>query len=80
MITLFSSTSYTQADYKWLRFVLQTGLIRSTCIAIPDCNTCEHRNACVDLARFYAFVSNKVDSGAGRHGNSDTERLEREHC
>lgn len=80
MITLFSSTSYTAADYKWLMAVLQTGLTHCTCSEIPDCVACEHRNACGDLARFYAFVSNKVDSGADRHGNSDTERPECEHC
>jgi hypothetical protein len=43
MITLFSSTSYTAADYKWLRVVLQTGLTHCTCSEIPDCDACEHK-------------------------------------
>ena len=73
MITLFSSTSYTPSDYKWLRLVLKSGLTCYTCSKEPDCYSCEHKNACGDLARLYAFVSNKVDSGADRHGNSDTE-------
>lgn len=73
MITLFSSTSYTAADYKWLKSVLQTGLASRTCSETPDCNTCEHRNACGDLVRFYHFVSNKADSGAGRSGKRQAD-------
>ena len=80
MITLFSSTSYTAADYKWLRLVLQSGLAYYPCSEAPNCHSCEHKIACGDLERFYAFVSDKVDYGADRQGNSDTERPEREHC
>ena len=73
MITLFSSTSYKAADYKWLMLVLQSGLAYYPCSEAPDCHSCEHKNACCDLKRFYAFVSNKAESGADRHGNSDTD-------
>lgn len=73
MITLFSSTSYTSADYKWLRGVLQTGLTHCTCSESPDCHSCEHKIACGDLERFYAFVSNKIDSGAERRGKRQAD-------
>lgn len=73
MITLFSSTSYTAADYKWLRSVLQSGLTCCTCSESPDCHSCEHKNACGDLERFYAFVSNKADSGSDRHGKRQAD-------
>ena len=73
MITLFSSTSYTAADYKWLRSVLQSGLTHCTCSEEPDCPSCYHKNACGDLARFYAFVSNKVDSYAERRGKRQAD-------
>ena len=73
MITLFSSTSYTAADYKWLRLVLQSGLAYYPCGEAPNCHSCEHKSACGDLARFYHFVSNKVDSGACRSGKRQAE-------
>lgn len=73
MITLFSSTSYTAEDYKWLRLVLQSGLDCCTCSEAPDCHSCEHKNACGDLERFLAFVSNKADSGAVRHGKRQAD-------
>ena len=73
MITLFSSTSYTAADYKWLRLVLQSGLAHCTCSEASNCHSCEHRNACGDLERFYAFVSNKADSGVYRHGKRQAD-------
>lgn len=73
MITLFSSTSYTAADYKWLRLVLQSGLAYYPCSEAPNCHSCEHKNACGDLERFYAFVSDKVDYGADRSGKRQAE-------
>ena len=73
MITLFSSTSYTAADYKWLRLVLQSGLAYYPCGEEPNCHSCEHKNARGDLERFYAFVYNKVDCGADRSGKRQAE-------
>ena len=73
MITLFSSTSYTAEDYKWLGLVLQSGLAYYHCSEAPNCHSCEHKIACGDLERFYAFVSNKVDSGADRIGKRQAE-------
>ena len=73
MITLFSSTSYTKEDYKWLRLMLQSGLTSCVCSEAPDCHTCEHKIACGDLERFYAFVSNKADSGVDRSGKRQAD-------
>ena len=67
MIRLLSSTSYTPADYKWLRLVLNSGLTCCVCSEAADCHTCEHKIACGDLERFYAFVSNKADSDSDCH-------------
>lgn len=73
MITLFSSNSYTPADYKWLAAVLNTGIINSTCSEAPDCSSCEHKTACGDMVRFYRFVSNKSESGAGHRGKRQAD-------
>lgn len=73
MITLFSSTSYTREDYKWLMRVLQTGLSLNYCDEDKQCQNCERKQACGDLARFYHFVSNKVDSGADRSGKRQAD-------
>lgn len=73
MITLFSSNRYTPADYKWLAAVLNTGLIYSTCSEAPDCSSCEHKNACSDIVRFYRFVSNKSESGVNRRGKRQAD-------
>lgn len=80
MITLFSSTSYTSADYEWLKWVLEFGLTSCVCSEAPDCHTCEHKIACGDLVRFYAFVSNKADSGVDRLDKSAYDGPERAHC
>lgn len=73
MITLFSSTSYTREDYKWLRHVLQTVLSLNYCDEDKQCQNCERKQACGDLARFYRFVSYKVDSGAERRGKRQAD-------
>ena len=73
MITLFSSKSYTREDYKWLMHFLQIGLSLSHCDEDKQCQNCERKQACGDLARFYHFVSNKVDSGAGRSGKRQAD-------
>lgn len=73
MITLFSSNSYTSADYKWLAAVLNTGMVYSSCSEAPDCPSCEHKNACGDMVRFYRFVSNKAESGVDRRGKRQAD-------
>ena len=73
MITLFSSNSYTPADYKWLAAVLNTGMIYSSCSEVQDCSSCEHKNACGDMVRFYRFVSNKSESGVDRRGKRQAD-------
>lgn len=73
MITLFSSNSYTSADYKWLAAVLNTVMVYSSCSEAPDCSSCEHKNACGDMVRFYHFVSNKAESGVYRRGKRQAD-------
>lgn len=73
MITLFSSNNYTEEDYKWLMRVMQTGLSHTFCGEDKQCQTCECKKACGDLARFYHFVCNKIDSGAERRGKRQAD-------
>ena len=73
MITLFSSTSYTAEDYKWLADVLNAGMIYSPCTKAPECQSCEHKKACADIMRFYRFVSNKAEYGVDRRGKRQAD-------
>lgn len=73
MITLISSNSYTSADYKWLAAVINTGVVYSSCSEAPGCSSCEHKNACGDMVRFYRFVSNKAELGVDRRGKRQAD-------
>ena len=72
MITLYSSTCYTQEDYRYLFEAIESGMILADCGA-PDCQSCGHRVACSDLMRFHRFVGKRVDSGADHRGKRQAD-------
>lgn len=73
MITLFSSTSYTTEDYRYITAVLDSGLTETLCAGETECQSCAHKAACADITRFYRYVCNKALTCADRRGKRQAD-------
>ena len=73
MITLFSSKSYTDEDYRYITAVLDSGLTEIFCGGETECQSCSHKSACADIARLYRYVCNKVLTGADHRGKRQAD-------